>query len=469
MPVTARISREVNWKQVQAFNAIFGMVAYYEAVRAAERAGIEPPAPQFEYETKRQFLYGGAIRGGKTFLYLTILVLLCRKYPGSKWHVIRASFPDLMMNTEPSLRRILGGADVRWKRGSSEYFVQFSNGSRIYFMSENYTRDTDLNRFKGLETNGFLLEQMEELQEVTWNKCIERAGSLYLPQMPPPLVLGTFNPAFNWVKHSIYDTWLADPLSVRFHFTPATPADNTYVTREQWEQWKNLDEVSFARYIEGKWEIDAKGRFFYSFTEAKHVRDDVPYLSEWPLYYCFDFNVDPACVTVMQTDKETFIHFLDEVRIENGDTPQLCDHLKARWRATGDPYELVTGDAAGLARISGLRGHLNQYHVIANELELGEDRFVLASTNPEIPDSRTFCNSILARFPEVLVARRCKWLIHDLNFTEIERDHEGRIRMKKTGKLKNAPLGAESMGHLSDTLRYAMHNTLFNFVTIPKS
>lgn len=465
--VTVTINEQTNPKQVAAFNAVMGMVAYFEACKTAEREGKKRPKPQFGYDTQRQFFYGGAIRGGKTYLYLTILVLLCRRYPGSKWHVIRESFPSLTGNTEPALRRILGTSQVRWKRGSAEYYVQFPNGSRIYFLSENFERDRDLNRFKGLETNGFLLEQVEELQYDTYQKCIERAGSWYLDDQPPPLILGTFNPAFNWVKEIIYDAWITSPDGVDFHYTPALPSDNSKVTREQWDQWKKLDPVTYQRYIEGLWELDLKGRFFHTFQQAKHI-GPVEYDPSHPLIYAFDFNVDPSVATVIQTDKETFFHVLDEVRIENGDTPAVCAELRKRW-SIHDPFEQVTGDASGLARMSGLKGHLNQFQVIKRELELPEDRFILSSTNPEHADSRVFCCSVIANFPAFRVHPRCKYTIHDLNFVEIVRDKEGVIHIKKTGKLKNAPMGAESMGHLSDTLRYAMHNWLFEFVTIPKS
>jgi hypothetical protein len=477
MAVTAHINDETNPKQVKAFNAVMGMLAYYEQVKAvrAENAVLKAqgkklrpiPKPPTRAHTLRQFFYGGGIRGGKTFLYLVILVLLSRRYPKSRWHIIRAAMPDLTRNTEPSLLKILGDADVRWKRGGSEYFVEFNNGSRIYFLSENFHRDPDLNRFKGLETNGFLLEQIEELSQDTYNKAIERAGSYYIEDMPPPLVLATFNPAFNWIKNVIHERWLSDPDSVPFHYTIALAKDNSTVTQEQWEQWSNLDDVTYARYIEGQWEIDLKGRFMYAFDEKRHVKE-VEYDPAWPLYYSFDFNVDPACAVVFQTDGESFFHILDEVRMENADTPSVCDALKSRWRHL-DPDEYVTGDASGLARISGLRNHLSQYNVIANELGLDESRFMLSRSNPTIADSRMFCNSIWSRFPNVYLHPRCKWTKHDLNFVEIRRASDGSVEIQKTGKLKHAPLGAESMGHLLDCTRYAMHNTLFNFVELPKS
>lgn len=467
--VSVSISDEVNPKQVQAFNALFGAIAYHDELKRARAEGKEPPKPDLPSDAKWTHMYGGAIRGGKTFLFLAVFVLLCRMFPGSRWHVIRASFPDLQRNTIPSLMRILLSArGVRWKRSSSDYYVRFPNGSRIYFMSENFKQDRDLNRFKGLETNGFLLEQIEELQYETYQKAIERAGSFYIEKMPPPLVLATLNPAYNWVHEIVYEAWEKLGDAAPFHYTVALPSDNSKVTPEQWEQWERLDPKTYARYIAGSWELDVKGRFMHAFRPEVHVVDEVAYEPSLPLYYSFDFNVDPSCAIVFQTDKRTFFHVLSEVRMENSDTPQICDALKVEWRPA-NPLEYVTGDASGLNRMSGLRGALNQYQVIKREMRIPEDRFVLPKANPGIADSRVFCNSIFAHFPSVKIARRCKFLVHDLNFVEIRRDSDGVVGIKKTGKLTHAPMGAESMGHLLDALRYGMHVTLYDFVTLPKS
>lgn len=490
MVLTSRICREVNEKQVEAFNAVMGMVAYYEQCQKVRDANTEAavvartlkkeppnpipiPAPTLSEHKKRQFFYGGAIRGGKTYLYLTILVILCKLYPGCRCHIIRKSFTELCGITESSLLKILGNAPVRWKRSTKEYYVQFQNGSRIYFFSENFAQDPNGNRFLGLETNFVLLEQMEELQMRTLDIVLSRIASWRMAKEAPGIVFGTFNPTFCWVKEKIFDAWArakkTDTLdALPFHYTPALPNDNKTNTEEQWLSWQNLDPVTYARLISGQWEIDMKGRFMHAFDQNKHISDTLAFDPGWPLRYSFDFNVDPSCAIVFQTDHESFFHILDEVRIENGDTPLVCDVLKERWRPL-KAEERVNGDASGLARMSGLRGHLNQYQVIKEELDIPEDQFDVATDNPDIPDSRVFCNSIWHRFPSVKVHRRCTYLIHDLNFVLIKRDAEGRVGIKKTGKLANAPMNAESMGHLLDCSRYAMHTTLFDFVSIPRS
>ena len=41
----------------------------------------------------RYFFYGGAIRGGKTFVCATLQLTLAKNFPNTRWHVIRSDFP----------------------------------------------------------------------------------------------------------------------------------------------------------------------------------------------------------------------------------------------------------------------------------------------------------------------------------------------------------------------------------------
>jgi len=64
---------------------------------------------------KRNLLYGGAIRGGKSFICATICLRLASMYPNSKWHVIRSDFPKLVKTIIPTFEKIIdGSAHFRW-------------------------------------------------------------------------------------------------------------------------------------------------------------------------------------------------------------------------------------------------------------------------------------------------------------------------------------------------------------------
>ena len=115
----------------------------------------------------RVIVFGGAIRGGKTYWLLLTLTYLSLEYPRSRWVIIRKSLPDLKRTTFPSFSSILADGINEyvssWNRDTQ--VVQFINGSELMFMAESFDEDKDLNRFKGLEVNGAGLDEVNELQE----------------------------------------------------------------------------------------------------------------------------------------------------------------------------------------------------------------------------------------------------------------------------------------------------------------
>ena len=52
-------------------------------------------------------LYGGAIRGGKSYWGLITLLMLCRVFPGSRWCVIRQDSERIRSTTIPTFSKIL--------------------------------------------------------------------------------------------------------------------------------------------------------------------------------------------------------------------------------------------------------------------------------------------------------------------------------------------------------------------------
>lgn len=487
MGVTVHLSGEKeNKKQVEFFNAVMRVVARFQKLGKYKNEIAQLPVKSKEYkERKRQieeleeqitndclyFFYGGAIRGGKTFISLAILVILCKMFPRSKWGVIRKSMPRLKETTIPSLEKIIGNnPDVYWKRQASDYFCQFKNGSRIYFIAEDYKQDKQFNKFKGMEMNGFLLEQMEELMEDGFNIILSRAGSHYgvVGPMPPPIVLGTFNPTFAWVKAKIYDKWKKGELKSPYYFLPALPDDNPWVTAAQWRVWETLDEKTKASMIRGEWDVEVEDAFIYSFTDERNTSPTLSLKENYPLYISFDFNVDPMTCVIAQTDHETFFQVTHAFKIPNSDTYDLCSRLKPIIQGR-EHMVYVTGDASGKNRISGTRGHVNHYQIIQGELGLKDSQFKLLTSNPGLSDSRVFCNSVIQNFPSFLVHSDLGELIKDIKFTLTDTAPDGSLQIMKAGINKYLSIDNKEMGHLLDCLRYVMHITLSKWVKIPKS
>jgi hypothetical protein len=213
----------------------------------------------------RYIAMGGGIRGTKTFGMLAILVVLCKLFPGSRWAIVRTDLPTLRRNVVPSVNKIraMGLEGEMGELNQSIWTWTFTNGSQILLFPESYSKDPDLERWKGLEVNGFLLEEASELQEASANKAIERAGSWIIPptkenpkpEQPPPFVFFTFNPTPNWPKRWFWDKWKAGSLKEPFAFIPATAKDNPFIPEAVWESWLNLPPEEYARFVEGEWEF----------------------------------------------------------------------------------------------------------------------------------------------------------------------------------------------------------------------
>ena len=230
---------------------------------------------------------GGAIRGGKTFTVLATVMLLMRMYPRSRWAIIRMDLPTLRRTTVPSINKMrdtvgsfLGPVNMT----SWEYTA--SNGSKLIIFPESIEEDPELERFNGLEVNGFVLEEANELSVKTKNKCIQRAGAWIIPpdadqsvaiskaiaegmpepeaikkfgpKQPLPFLFMTFNPADNWVREEIYDPYEAGTLAPPWYYLPATMLDNPYLTdayKESLEELRVKDPEQYERMVLGKWGV----------------------------------------------------------------------------------------------------------------------------------------------------------------------------------------------------------------------
>jgi hypothetical protein len=468
----------VNPKQVELFNTVFESVAIHEQNEATKenwkrggKRGKEPtPEPR-----KRVIHFGGAVRGGKTFGTFAILVLLAKKYPGFRAHVVRKSFPDLQRTSIPSMEKLLAGANVKWKRQAADYYVEFENGSRVYFMQQNIERDPDLNAFKGLETNVIVLEQLEELNEETYNKALERVGSWYLDPSAPAFVLTTFNPTYNWVKKRVYERATSGGFLFEEVFIEAFPVDNPFVTPDQWDTWELLDDETRERFIKGNWDIEIEGAFCYQFDDSRHLRKGLFFEPAFPVWLSFDFNVDPMTCIAFQTDARSWFRVVKEWRVKDGDTYEACRQIRNYFKGSGlKGGFFVTGDASGSNRMSGTRGAISHYNIILQELgtPLGLDisRLMVPRYNPYISDSRVFMNTALRSFPEFVIdPDGCPYLVQDLRFVLVEKDGEGKIKIAKTKVNKFAAIDNKELGHLLDCLRYGAHVTLHKLYSIPRS
>lgn len=360
----------------------------------------------------RKFGYGGAIRGGKTFVCLGTLIRLSNRYEGSKWHIMRQDFPALQGTTIPSFEKIIRGSNNwKWNRDKANYFAYNKKDSKIFFKGENLRQDPELNDFLGLETNGIFYEQLEELSRKLWDIGISRCGSWYIDPMPPALSLTTLNPTQKWPKEFIHNAFLAGLLPDDFYYLTATPKDNPFVTQDQWNAWASMDERYQKQFIEGDWtnfdEVD--NRFAYCYNRDKHI-GKTELSRGMEVYLSFDFNHDPISCAVFQHDG-TQIKGIEQIKLPNSNIYDLCDLIVAKY---GGSMFMVTGDATGRATSALVKDNLNYYMVIKQKLDLSPTQLKVTTKNPTLEENRVLVNYALHNLQITLDKDNCKGLIYDL-------------------------------------------------------
>lgn len=418
---------------------------------------FEPHPKQLEYMKAvfsgeyKYLLFGGAAGGGKSFVSLATLIALAKLYPGSKSFVIRESLPTLKRTTIPSFFKLCPKGFVE-SHNQTDQVIKFTNGSSLTFFPENFNQDKNLTRFDGIEANFFLIEEGQECQKKTFEKCKLRAGRNIIPDLyeqPTPVIMVTCNPSQNWTKALFRDPYVQGSLHEDYFYMPSLMKDNPTLPVEYVKGLENLDEVTKAIFVNGDWDIiDVERPFAYAFDRFKTVESNLAINEKEPIILSFDFNVDPiTCVTGQSYHRK--IRILKEFRLRNSDIFRLCDAIKSYY---GDRIFIVTGDASGSNRSAMTRGALNFYQIIKEELKLPRNAFKVPTFNPSIKNSRVLLNSILEKHPDIKIDSSCEYLINDLQNVQCTPDGE-------IDKSKDAALT-----HLLDGFRYYLWTFHSNFV-----
>lgn len=400
--------------------------------------------------------YGGSIGGGKSYVGMAILLLLCRFFPNSKWVVIRESVPTLKSTSLETFKKILPTNFLK-KSNETDHIYTFKNGSSIRFMAEDYVRDKDFNRFLGLEVNGFLLEQIEELQEDLLKVCFMRAGRHKIDKMPPrPLVICNMNPTLLWPKKRIYDPWSKGLLPADWFYLPAKIYDNPVLAQDQSYMHNvtaHLDDLTRARMIDGDWTAFAvENAFLYNFKREKHVIKSYEPNRHLPLLSTWDFNVEPMTAKIGQRVNQMKAGFFKEYELSPGSTEEVCDKIIADFPRYIGNIE-ITGDASGRGRTAITQGNLNHYRVIRDKFHASDKQLLVPGSNLAHKDSRVLCNSVL-QHAEFFMTENCELSIADCFNAQV--DEFGEIKKTK-----------DQGRHHFDNTRYGIHAWYADFIKHP--
>lgn len=236
-------------------------------------------------------------------------------------------------------------------------------------------------------------------------------------------------------------------------FFKFTSYDNPYLDPSEITGAKNqLDDITFRQEYLAE-DVDANDSpFLYAFNESKHVLSDFKPNHNIPLIVSFDFNKEPMTCLIGQSLDVRHLAIFDEMKINNGSTPELCEMLVAKYIDWAGRIS-ITGDASGQNRSPLVRGGLNHYIIIKKALQAKDYQMKVRKSNLSHLNSRMLCNSVLQN-AEFSITSNCKETILDCIYASVD-EHGQLIKTVEQGR------------HFFDNVRYMIDANFYDFIDSP--
>lgn len=413
-------------------------------------------------------MYGGAIRGGKTFAGLGALILLCKKYPKSRWAIVRKDLQVIKKNTLPSWNKIKPVNFIQSYNQDTQT-ITFKNGSQIIFFGENYDDDKDLDRWRGLEVNGFLLEETE-IQQASFYKAIERAGTHVIPNKPKPLIICTCNPSRGYVKELFYDRHKNGTLPDKWLYIQSKIFDNPYVSQDQdfMDNLRFMPRYDYDVFVNGNWDIQKKtGAEFYKEFSLDHQIKKIEYNPALPVWIVIDENVNPYFPCTIWQFPGQDNNCIKEFALKNprNTTRDLAVEVDAWLKSIGHSAgEIISGDATSQKEDVKQQKGNNLFVLVKNEFnKLGRSPSIrVAPSNPNVVARQQFINTIFYnqnrnepyKGLRVFYDVDCKLTIEDMQNVKESPKDAGKHKELSTDP--DSGISSQKYGHMSDTSDYAI-------------
>ncbi|CAH56642.1 terminase large subunit [Flavobacterium phage 11b] len=209
-------------------------------------------------ETK-ELIYGGAAGGGKSALGILWLIEQCQAYPGTRWLMGRSKLKALK---ETTLNTFFEQASIlkiteQYNYNAQSGVIYWNNGSEILLKDlYAYPSDQNFDSLGSLEISGAFIDECNQITYKAWQIVKSRIRYKLNQYGIEPKMLGTCNPAKNWVYAQFYLKDKNGTLDNDKKFIQALPTDNPHLPASYLTSLLSLDENSKQRLYYGNWEYD---------------------------------------------------------------------------------------------------------------------------------------------------------------------------------------------------------------------
>ena len=209
-----------------------------------------------------EVLFGGAAGGGKSWVGCSWLILLCIKYPKTRYLMGRSKLDALKKTTLNTFFEvcqewgILANKHYNFNAGSN--IIKFYNGSEIILKDLFlYPSDRNFDSLGSLEITAAFIDEANQITEKAKNIVASRMRYKLDEYNLIPKLLMTCNPAKNWVYTQYYKPAKEGTQKEYRQFIQSLVDDNKFISKHYKKQLLTLDELSKQRLLFGNWEYDA--------------------------------------------------------------------------------------------------------------------------------------------------------------------------------------------------------------------
>lgn len=269
---------------------------------------------------KSRILYGGARGGGKTAWAVAVAVLASLQFPGLRTAIVRRHHDELMSQiVMAELLKRYPQTFYKFKRSTKT--AEFNNGSVIFFRALQHPEDVE--KEQGIERGLYILDEGNQLEEMTIRKLMGSLRSFDIPNWKPTLII-TANPGgtcddyvkSRWIRPD-FSKWESEELEMKdeYVFVKATVYDNNYASKDYVATLKSMPEDLRRAWLEGDWDV-ASGQFFTEWNEPKHVLHPFDIPKEWVRWRAIDlgYGSHPSvCLLAAQHPETGRLYVYDEI------------------------------------------------------------------------------------------------------------------------------------------------------------
>lgn len=207
-----------------------------------------------------ELCYGGAARGGKSYLGCTWQVIRRISMPGSAGLIAREELTKLKDTTLLTFFGILKTFGIRngVDFNSQSLTCTFPNGSRIFFREIKYIpSDPEFDRLGSYDLTDCFIDESQQISAKAISVLKGRFSVLSGDGWSTiPKSLYTCNPSKGWIKMDFVDPNKRGELAAHRQFVKALPRDNPHVSQAYLDNLLRADKVTVERLYHGNFDYD---------------------------------------------------------------------------------------------------------------------------------------------------------------------------------------------------------------------